>query len=759
MDPADLSVTFPTRGVIRLQSRSLFADIRHPTCRQFLERVARVPEIQEVAIRAGHIPHAELRFCARTSRLEPVVERLIAALRQAANPADELAGDRPRLAGWEIRLDRPGRLRLKNRALYRRSALRESIDRALSRVLGIENFHISTFWCTVQVDYDPAHLDARDVIEIVESALRHDDRPGPLDRPDWHLRLSTATLPIAAAAQFAVPALLPLAATLYAAASIPALREAHRALVRERRLGTEVLDSAVVLGCLGTMAIFPGALLGWSLGFGRAMVGRTRDDARKLLLDGFGKQPRQARLDRDGVTVDVPTDRLRPGDLIVVGAGEVVPVDGQIVRGKAMIDLGPLSGGSAMAGKGVGDRVFAATLAVDGRVHVRVEAAGEGTASARIGRILRQSAESGPSPRSGGETLAARAVLPTVAIGAIGLATIGPAGALAVLNRDLGTGLRMASPLTMLGALALCAHKGIVVKDIQAFERMGEVDTILLDLSALPAVDASNLAEIVENLRRFGIDPIAILPGEFEATEREHARSLGIDRTFVGPRPADRTGIVEALQAEGRTVCLIGDGLLDAIAMKRAHLAISIRGAPTIDEDAAPVILLEGSLARLPEFCEIARDLERHLRRGWSMIVVPNVACVAGVFTMGLGILASVVINNLAAMAALVHGVLPLRAVAQLEAERLHRLEIHQERAVRRLSDGPILDGEPPVGLDSGLADLASPVGAIYHNNNDEDDLCLGAPSPASPGPISSASPCRPRYPDAPITVEDSHVR
>ena len=58
------------------------------------------------------------------------------------------------------------------------------------------------------------------------------------------------------------------------------------------------------------------------------------------------------------------------------------------------------------------------------------------------------------------------------------------------------------------------------------------------------------------------------------------------------------------------------------------------------------------------------------------MILAPNIACVAGVFTMGFGIMASVLTNNIAALAALGNGVLPSRKVAQLEAERRHRLEI-----------------------------------------------------------------------------------
>ena len=80
-----------------------------------------------------------------------------------------------------------------------------------------------------------------------------------------------------------------------------------------------------------------------------------------------------------------------------------------------------------------------------------------------------------------GERLADRAVLPTLGVGALGMATMGPIGAVAVLNSDLGTGIRMAAPLAMLSSLTLCASKGILVKDGRALEMMNQVDTVLFD--------------------------------------------------------------------------------------------------------------------------------------------------------------------------------------------------------------------------------------------------------------------------------------
>ena len=118
---------------------------------------------------------------------------------------------------------------------------------------------------------------------------------------------------------------------------------------------------------------------------------------------------------------------------------------------------------------------------VAGKVYVTVEMSGSETASAKIGQILNDTAGYKMSSQHKGERLADKAVIPTLAIGALGLATMGPVGAVAVLNSDFGTGIRMAAPLAMLSSLALCASKGILVKDGRRLEMMNQVDTVLFD--------------------------------------------------------------------------------------------------------------------------------------------------------------------------------------------------------------------------------------------------------------------------------------
>ena len=269
--------------------------------------------------------------------------------------------------------------------------------------------------------YDPRQLGPTQIIEILDTALANTEHPLELDKVNLDLAISTVSVPLAATAQFAMPALLPVAAAVFVYTAIPSFRGAYRVLFKERRLGVDLLNSIVVLGCLATTQILPGAVLVVSLAFGRFLVRRTEDNSKRMLLGVFGKQARYVWLLKDGAEIQLPLDRLQSGDVVVVSTGEVVPVDGIIVAGLAMVDQHALTGEATPAEKSVGDRVFASTVMVAGKMHVQVEKSGSATASAKIAQILQDTAGHKLASQHRGERLADMAVIPTLAIGAFAL--------------------------------------------------------------------------------------------------------------------------------------------------------------------------------------------------------------------------------------------------------------------------------------------------------------------------------------------------
>ena len=829
LPPVDVTLSFPGPGIIRVQSAALFAEPDNADCQRFLHHIFAAGQVVGgVTLNRGSTPVAELRFDAHRYSLRDVLARLAEALSAEGQPAADhglahalvvapavTARDRHGVVhyhryghvvtGFQVIAERAGYIKVKNPVLYRKNGLCQAIERELMSVLGVDRYKTHSMQCTVIVEYDPRRLTRHQVIEILDGALANAEHQAELDKLDLDLTVCVGSLALAGAAQFAAPALLPAAAAVFAYTTIPSFVGAYDVLFKERRLGVDLLDSVVVLGCLGTLQVFPGAVLALCLSFGRMLVKKTEDNSKKLLLNAFGKQPRFVWLVTEaGVEVEVSLDKVNAGDIVVAHTGDMVPVDGHVVEGMAMIDQQALTGESTPAEKGVGDRVFASTIMVAGKIYISVEKAGSETASAKISQILNDTAGYKLTSQNKGERLADTAVLPTLAVGALAFATLGPHAGVAVLNSDLGTGIRMAAPLAMLSTLALCAQKGILVKDGRALELMGEIDTVLFDktgtltrerpevgriiaanghteaeillfaataeqkfhhpiamailhkaeelglelaktdetqykvgygisvginghtirvgsrrylemegIPLTPEVEAAldeahqdgytmvmvgvdgqlggalelqaavrpEVRDIVDGLRKRGIKHLAIISGDHEAPTRKLAEELGMDIHFAQVLPADKADYVKKLQDQGMKVCFVGDGINDSIALKQANVSISLRGATSIATDTAQIVFMEQGLGKLCELRDIAQAMDRNVRNSWVMIVVPNVACVAGVFTLGLGIGFSVLTNNVAALGALANGVWPMRKVAQLEAERRHRLEMELKAA------------------------------------------------------------------------------
>jgi P-type E1-E2 ATPase len=106
---------------------------------------------------------------------------------------------------------------------------------------------------------------------------------------------------------------------------------------------------------------------------------------------------------------------------------------------------------------------------------------------------------------------------------------------------------------------------------------------------------------------------LAIVSGDNERPTRKLAERLGIDRHFAEVLPEDKARYVELLQKERRTVCFIGDGVNDSIALKKAKVSISLRGASSIATDTAQVVFMEDSLLELLQLHDISSDLQRNI--------------------------------------------------------------------------------------------------------------------------------------------------
>ncbi len=809
-DRDDLQVSFPEAGRLELRSKSRFNCWHDTRCREFFELSLGIREVREVEIDSvNHMAAVVYREAAGSSS---VVRKIAQVYRGEIEPdtyptfSPELLRSLPKtqprlrafrygevISTWELRLELPGWIRLRNALVLNKPHLAQFLEKELMGLIGIEHYKLHLRGGSLTIEFNPQLIHKQQIVSHLDSALCRAPKR-PLKRvTDYDFSIATTSLAISGAATFFNPALLPFGAVLMLYTAIPSFRRAYQSMTKERRLGIDSLDTIIFTACLFTGQIFAGAMTAWFLSLGRKLLQQTRAESAKVLLQVFGRQPTLARVLRDGREVETALEKIRRDDLIVIYTGEVVPVDGVISEGDAILDQHALTGESTPAEKTVGGKVFASTVMLAGKIVVRVERAGKDTASSKISQVLNKTVSYKLRAQSRGEELADRAVLPALGLSAVAAGVGGTSAALAVINSDLGTGIRMAAPLGMLTSITLCAQQGILVKDGRALEIMRSVDTVLFDKTGtltrekpevgsilscgdyseeqiltfaaaaeqkfthpiaraildkfatlkqpLPPLDASkynvgygitveingqtvrvgsrrfmelekisipekvercmkdshaaghsfvcvaigsHLAGVLElqssnrpevegviaGLRARGVNHMAIISGDHDKPTRRLAEHLGMDRYFAEVLPQDKARYVELLQKEGRTVCFVGDGINDSIALKKANVSISLRGASSIATDTAQIVFMEESLARICDLKDFSQSLESNVKRSWNLILIPNGFCIAGVFFFGFNIWHSVVFNNASAILALLNGLLPLRKAAKLQALR-----------------------------------------------------------------------------------------
>lgn len=389
----------------------------------------------------------------------------------------------------------PERLRIKHPAIYKRSTTARQVEKTLLKIPGIEICNVKSITSSIVVKYDRTKINRVMIIQAIEEALAVHFTLEP-DKPELKgLALATVSLGLTIAGSLYFPWMIPLNIGLILYTAIPTFKRTIASL-RKKKVTVDLLDTAIILLCLATMEYAAAAFMVWIVSFADMMLAMTSKSSEDILSQVFGKRVRFARITKDGAEFEKSVDDLKVGDRIVVNTGEQIPIDGRVFFGDGMVDQHALTGESVPAEKGFGDRVFGSTTLLAGRLMIDVECTSQNTTEAKIREIINKSAEYKTKVHRFGEDLANKMVLPTFGLAAIATAISGQNGALAVINCDYGTGIRVAAPTAVLASLSLAAKNGILIKNGKVLETIGRVDTFLFDKTGTLTQEVPEVGDI-----------------------------------------------------------------------------------------------------------------------------------------------------------------------------------------------------------------------------------------------------------------------
>lgn len=162
------------------------------------------------------------------------------------------------------------------------------------------------------------------------------------------------------------------------------------------------------------------------------------------------------------------------------------------------------------------------------------------------------------------------------------------------------------------------------------------LDGQLVGALELKATVRAEARQVVDELRRRGMQ-LYIISGDQEAPTRTLAHELGMDGYFANTLPEHKADLVEQLKAQGRKVCFIGDGINDAIALKKADVSVSLRGATTAATDTAQVVLMDADLSQLITLIRLVDELHKNLNLNFNVAMTMSLLGAGGVLFFNAG--------------------------------------------------------------------------------------------------------------------------
>ncbi len=248
----------------------------------------------------------------------------------------------------------------------------------------------------------------------------------------------------------------------------------------------------------------------------------------------------------------------------------------------------------------------------------------------------------------------------------------------------LGYGLtvEIGGQLIRVGSMRFLEEEGISVthslREIQADCHASGSPLVLvacgeeaIGLVRLEATIRPGTHELMEGLRACGIQSLYIISGDHEAPTRQLAEELGIDHYFAETLPEQKASLIAGLQAEGKSVCYIGDGINDSIALKQADVSVSIRGASSIATDAAQIVLMDGTLNQLPYLFSMGQQFGGHMKKVVAAVIIPSVVSASGALFLHFGLVQSLIFPQIGLLAGVATAMNPRikKQIKQIKAD------------------------------------------------------------------------------------------
>lgn len=399
---------------------------------------------------------------------------------------------------------------------------------------------------------------------------------------------------------------------------------------------------------------------------GRCLEEKAKDGTASSIKQLMGLQPKTARLVTSEKLEEVPISTIQRGDVIEVRAGEKIPVDGVVTQAEsfmtadaAYVDEAMITGEPMPVAKRVGDEVLSGTIPSQGKLRLRAKQIGENTTLAHIIKMV-QEAQGSKAPVQRIVDKAALVFVPVVAgialitflawwiIGGNAYLPQAILSAVAVLVIACPCAMGLATPTALMVGIGKAAQKQILIKDAAALENLRKVNALVIDKTGTLTIPNQNVDftkgdglddlesretlkphafEAMKLLQEEGIE-VYMMSGDREEAARYWANKAGIGHYQSKVKPDDKQALVKKLQAEGKHVMMIGDGINDTQALALADVRMAIGKGTDVAMDVAQVTLMGDDLMAIPDAVKLSRKTVSMIWQNLFWAFIYNLICI-----------------------------------------------------------------------------------------------------------------------------------
>ncbi len=396
----------------------------------------------------------------------------------------------------------PGRIRVgydKTEITPRQAALAKELLSVQDNVLQVT---VNTITAAFLIYYNPQKLTEREILALFKAMtskyLDDEEMLASVEIPKKQASLPSVLFQMAAmhyAKKFLPPQIC---LVLRIVDLVPRIWKGVKALSSGNPFRAEVLDATAITMSVVTGDLPTAANINFMLSVGETIEDFTKKESYRNLANTILSENDKVQLVQGKSEKTVHLYEIKPGDTIAVRTGGMIPADGEVVRGEAMVDQSTITGEPLPVEKQVLATVFAGTVVTEGELFVKVRVIGSQTKVQNILSMIDSSQQYKVSSQIRSEKLADQLVKYNflLALGTF-LVTRNITKTLATLMVDYSCAMKLAAPIAILSAMREAAQNGILVKGGKFLEDAANADTVVFDKTGTLTAATPRLSRII----------------------------------------------------------------------------------------------------------------------------------------------------------------------------------------------------------------------------------------------------------------------